>query len=156
MLAESDAEGFLRRLNFVEPHDGGPGEVASVSPPVSELAKQMEEYFSGRRQDFEIPLRPEGTEFQQRVWEELRRIPYGETISYLDLARRLGDPDAVRAVARANALNPIAILIPCHRVIGKDGSLTGYAGGLGRKSFLLSLEAGVKPSAGRQLGLFAP
>jgi len=110
------------------------------------LKRQLEAYFSGNLRDFNIPMHAEGTEFQNRVWKELLRIPYGQAISYLELARRLGDEKCIRAAARANGANPIAILIPCHRVIGSDGSLVGYGGGLDMKEFLLRLE-GVLPKA---------
>lgn len=110
------------------------------------LKRQLEAYFSGNLRDFNIPLHAEGTDFQRRVWKELLRIPYGQAISYLELARRLGDEKCIRAAARANGANPIAILIPCHRVIGSDGSLVGYGGGLDMKEFLLRLE-GVLPKA---------
>lgn len=110
------------------------------------LKRQLEAYFSGNLRDFNIPLHTEGTDFQRRVWKELLRIPYGQAISYLELARRLGDEKCIRAAARANGANPIAILIPCHRVIGSDGSLVGYGGGLDMKEFLLRLE-GVLPKA---------
>ncbi|MDP2335275.1 MAG: methylated-DNA--[protein]-cysteine S-methyltransferase [Bacteroidota bacterium] len=102
-------------------------------------------YFSGKTIAFEIPLHPEGTEFQQKVWNELLKIPYGETITYLELAVRLGDAKAVRAVGMANGRNPIAILIPCHRVIGAGNKMTGYAGGTGRKKILLELEMKYNP-----------
>ncbi len=112
------------------------------------LRREIAEYFEGRRREFTVPLAPVGTEFQERVWEELRRIPYGETISYETLAERVGRPAAVRAVANANGTNRLAILNPCHRVIGKDGSLTGYGGGMWRKRLLLELErTGRLPSA---------
>ena len=101
---------------------------------------QLDEYFSGRRRDFELPLRLQGTEFQQRVWNVLREIPYGQTWSYGALARRVGNPNASRAVGLANGRNPLSILVPCHRVIGADGSLTGYGGGLERKRWLLAHE----------------
>jgi methylated-DNA-[protein]-cysteine S-methyltransferase len=110
------------------------------------LKRQMEAYFSGNLRDFNIPLLMEGTEFQRRVWKELLAIPYGQAISYLELARRLGDEKCIRAAARANGANPIVILVPCHRVIGSDGSLVGYGGGLDMKEFLLRLE-GVLPKA---------
>lgn len=110
------------------------------------LRRQLEAYFAGNLRDFNIPLLPQGTDFQRQVWKELQKIPYGQAISYLDLARRLGDEKAIRAVARANGANPIAILIPCHRVIGADGSLVGYRGGLDMKEYLLRLE-GVLPKA---------
>jgi len=104
------------------------------------LRRELDEYFAGHRQDFTVPLAPRGTPFQEKVWRELRVIPWGHTISYDELARRVGQPTAQRAVARANGMNRICILIPCHRVIGKDGSLTGYGGGLWRKRLLLELE----------------
>lgn len=103
-------------------------------------AEQLAEYFAGARREFDLPLNPRGTEFQRSVWEVLQRIPYGETRSYRAQADALGNPRAIRAVARANGANPIAIVVPCHRVIGADGSLTGYAGGLDLKARLLTLE----------------
>jgi methylated-DNA-[protein]-cysteine S-methyltransferase len=104
------------------------------------VCTQIQEYFEGSRKIFEVTLQPEGTPFQQKVWEALLEIPYGKRISYMDLAKKLGDPKAIRAVAGASAKNPVWILIPCHRVVGTDGSLTGYAGGLHRKKWLLSHE----------------
>lgn len=101
---------------------------------------QLEAYFAGQLQQFELPLAPLGTDFQQRVWRVLQTIPYGETWSYQAQAQAMGQPNAVRAVAAANRANPIAIVIPCHRVIGKDGTLRGYAGGLDRKQALIELE----------------
>jgi methylated-DNA-[protein]-cysteine S-methyltransferase len=103
--------------------------------------RQLDEYFAGKRQRFELPLAPRGTPFRQAVWEQLRRIPYGETTTYGEIARALGNPAATRAVGGANHHNPISIIIPCHRVIGADGSLTGYGGELHRKKILLDLEA---------------
>ena len=101
---------------------------------------EVDEYFAGKRTAFDIPLAPEGTPFQQEVWKALRAIPFGETRSYMDVARTIGKPRAVRAVGAANGRNPLGIVVPCHRVIGADGSLTGYAGGMERKKFLLDLE----------------
>ncbi len=109
-------------------------------PVLRAAARQLEEYFAGRRRRFDLPLAPEGTPIQRAVWEALRAIPYGETQSYGDVARRIGRPKAVRAVGAANGSNPISIVVPCHRVIGADGSLTGYGGGLPRKKKLLALE----------------
>lgn len=106
-----------------------------------EAKTQMQEYVLGERHTFDLPLAPKGTEFQMRVWEKLMQVGYGQTASYLDIAKALNKPTACRAVGAANGKNPIAIVIPCHRVIGKSGKLTGYAGGLSRKSFLLSLES---------------
>ena len=105
------------------------------------LIHQFDDYFTYRKWTFNVPLQPHGTDFQKKVWIELQKIPFGKTISYQELANRLGNPKVIRAAASANGKNPIAILIPCHRVIGKDGSLTGYAGGLERKKFLLELES---------------
>ncbi len=101
---------------------------------------EIQAYFKGKKKSFSFEISPQGTKFQKEVWQELLRIPYGETISYLELANRLGDPKSIRAAASANGRNPIAIVVPCHRVIGTDGSMTGYAGGLERKRALLTLE----------------
>lgn len=108
--------------------------------PLAQSARQLGEYFDGTRRRFDLPLRLHGTEFQQRVWQALIEIPYGTTWSYGQLAQRLGNPNASRAVGLANGSNPISILVPCHRVIGADGSLTGYGGGLERKRWLLEHE----------------
>ena len=118
------------------------------------LKRQLASYFGGTLRDFNIPMEPEGTDFQLRVWTELQRIPYGQALSYLELARRLGDEKCIRAAARANGANPISILIPCHRVIGSDGSLTGYGGGLDMKEHLLRLEGILPKPDGVQPGLF--
>ena len=104
------------------------------------VAQQLAEYFAGTRQAFELPLAPKGSDFQKMVWHELTRIPFGETITYAELARRVGRPNASRAVGRANATNPIALIIPCHRVIGSNGKLTGYACGVDIKEKLLDWE----------------
>ena len=103
-------------------------------------ARQLLDFFEGRLQVFNLDLAPEGTEFQKKVWKLLQKIPYGQTWTYADMANQLGDPKVIRAAASANGKNPIAIVIPCHRVIGTNGSLTGYAGGLENKRFLLNLE----------------
>jgi methylated-DNA-[protein]-cysteine S-methyltransferase len=108
--------------------------------PLSATVRQLTEYFAGTRRDFDLPLRFQGTTFQTRVWRELTVIPYGQTWSYGQLAQRIDKPSASRAVGLANGRNPIAILVPCHRVIGADGSLTGYGGGLERKRWLLAHE----------------
>jgi methylated-DNA-[protein]-cysteine S-methyltransferase len=126
----------------------GPEEVKDAwgpeeaTPVLAAAVEQLEAYFAGDLKDFDLPLAAAGTPFQQRVWAELVRIPYGETCSYMEVAERLGDRKAVRAVGLANGRNPIAIVVPCHRVIGANGKLTGYAGGLWRKERLLSLERG--------------
>lgn len=106
--------------------------------------KELAEYFAGQRETFAVALHPQGTPFQKRVWNALLEIPYGQTASYLDLAKILGDEKLTRAVGTANGQNPIGIIIPCHRIIGSDGSLTGYAGGLHRKKWLLQLEGVIK------------
>jgi len=108
------------------------------------VAKQIEDFFAGKRQSFDFPLAPKGTGFQKRVWEELCRIPFGETISYGELARRIGNPAASRAVGHANGQNPISLIVPCHRVIGSNGKLTGYGGGLDLKEKLLAWERAVR------------
>ena len=104
---------------------------------------QLQEYFDGNRTDFDLKLNPQGTDFQKRVWQELSQIPFGKTTSYLQMAKNLGDPKVIRAAASANGKNPIAIIIPCHRVIGSDQSMTGYAGGIWRKKWLLAHESPV-------------
>ena len=122
-------------------------EIPENMPTDSSLAlavKQLKEYFEGSRKEFQIPLNPEGTSFQKKVWKLLETIPFGSTRSYQEMANALGDPKVIRAAASANGKNPIAIIIPCHRVIGSDGSLTGYAGGLHRKKWLLEHENPVK------------
>ena len=108
--------------------------------PFAEARRQLGEYFAGRRTTFDLPLAPVGTAFQRRVWEELRHIPHGETVSYGELARRIGSPTSCRAVGMANGRNPFSIIVPCHRVVGANGKLVGYAGGMPRKEALLRLE----------------
>jgi methylated-DNA-[protein]-cysteine S-methyltransferase len=120
------------------------------SRPLPDAILQLGEYFAGRRREFDLPLRPRGTEFQRRVWTALTGIPYGATLSYGELAKRVENPNASRAVGLANGRNPISIVIPCHRVIGADGTLTGYGGGLERKRWLLAHE-GRKMSLGAQI-----
>jgi len=137
-------EDAIRRIEF--PRDGRPAEPEagwrhSESGLLREAATQLSEYFSGRRAVFSIALHPDGTEFQKTVWRRLQEIPYGRTISYGELAKGVGNPKASRAVGAANGCNPIPIMIPCHRVIGSDGKLTGFGGGLPAKEALLSLEA---------------
>ena len=111
---------------------------------LTKAVKQLQEYFAGTRESFDLKLNPSGTDFQKKVWKLLEQIPHGSSCSYMDLARKYGDPKAIRAIAAANGKNPLWILIPCHRVIGSDGSLTGYAGGLWRKKWLLEHEQPVK------------
>lgn len=144
-----DETGALARLKLGADDDAARTSSATLPEParntLDALSAQFVEYFAGERREFELQLAPRGTEFQRRVWTELQRIPYGATISYGELARRLGDPKAVRAVGRANGANPIWIVIPCHRVIGADGSLTGYGGGIEVKRKLLELEGAIAP-----------
>jgi methylated-DNA-[protein]-cysteine S-methyltransferase len=117
--------------------------------PFADARRQIERYFLGKLRDFDLALAPQGTPFQLKVWKALRRIPYGETRSYLDVAETLGDSKAVRAVGAANGRNPIAIVIPCHRVIGSNGSLTGYGGGIQIKARLLALEGAAAAPRGQ-------
>jgi methylated-DNA-[protein]-cysteine S-methyltransferase len=117
------------------------GEISNSIPGVlQEAVRQLNDYFEGKRTNFDFTLNPKGTEFQQKVWKGLLEIPFGKTCSYMDLSKKLGDVKAIRAVASANGKNPLWIVVPCHRVIGTDGSLTGYAGGLWRKKWLLEHE----------------
>lgn len=125
------ADGVLKSLHFT---------TDSVSGQESEATRQLREYFSGARRDFDLKLEPEGTVFQKKVWEALLEVPYGETRSYGEIAKAIGNPKAARAVGMANNRNPISIIIPCHRIVGADGSLTGYGGGLDKKTYLLELE----------------
>jgi len=122
--------------------------ITAIIPEVLEDAVyQLQEYFSGKREEFQLDLNPEGTDFQKKVWKALIAIPFGKTTSYLELSKTLGDVKAIRAVAAANGRNPLWIVIPCHRVIGSDGSLTGYAGGLHRKKWLLEHESPFKQTS---------
>jgi methylated-DNA-[protein]-cysteine S-methyltransferase len=126
------------------------GDLESIhDEPFAAAARQLASYFAGELRDFELPLAPHGDDFHQRVWGLLRAIPYGQTRSYGELAADLGDRNLAQAVGTANGRNPIAVVIPCHRVIGADGSLVGYAGGLDRKRFLLALEEPSADDAGR-------
>jgi methylated-DNA-[protein]-cysteine S-methyltransferase len=109
-------------------------------PVLVQAAKELDEYLAGRRTTFSVPLGPNGTEFQQRVWKEIARVPFGKTITYSELARRAGSPQAIRAAGAATGRNPISIIVPCHRIVGKGGALTGYAGNLDRKKHLLGIE----------------
>jgi methylated-DNA-[protein]-cysteine S-methyltransferase len=143
MTAAVDTAGRLFRLLYEdERHKSieGAGDVIAESPRCDEVVRQLDEYFAQKRREFDLPLALHGTPFQQTVWAELQSIPYGVTISYRELAERIGKPAAIRAVGGANATNPIPIIVPCHRVIGADGSLTGYGGGIQIKEQLLRLE----------------
>ena len=116
----------------------------NIPTVLKEAAKQLHDYFNGKRTYFDFELQPQGTKFQQKVWQALLEIPFGKTCSYMELSKKLGDVKAIRAVASANGKNPLWIVVPCHRVIGTDGSLTGYAGGLWRKKWLLEHESSAK------------
>ena len=134
MYLKSDGEN-ITELKFGSCENDSPDEV------LIKAKTELEEYFAGARKSFTLPLRPEGTGFQRSVWRALCEIPYGETSTYSQIAEKIGNKKACRAVGMANNRNPIAIIIPCHRVVGANGSLTGYAGGLDKKEFLLELEA---------------
>jgi len=142
LLLAADAAG-LRVLSFESSKRAAPVEPdwREDRAPFVEAIRQLKAYFDGELREFDLPLAPEGTEFQLRVWDSLRMIPYGETISYGQLAQKIGNAKAVRAVGLANGSNPIPIIIPCHRVIGSDGGLTGFGGGLLNKRKLLALES---------------
>jgi methylated-DNA-[protein]-cysteine S-methyltransferase len=116
------------------------------APPLRACGTQLAEYFAGTRTEFDLALAPRGSDFQQRVWREIARVPYGETISYGELAKRAGAPGQARAAGAATGRNPVGVVIPCHRIVGADGSLTGYAGGLERKRGLLELEGALQRS----------
>ena len=143
LLATAE-EGCLTGLYFDgKPHAPKPRPDWKEEPaakPFAECARQVDEYLAGKRNVFELPVAPSGTEFQERVWREIARIPFGETITYTELARRAGAPGSARAAGAATGRNPISIVVPCHRVVGAAGALTGYAGGIERKARLLALE----------------
>lgn len=140
LLLISGTDHYISELSFVDNQDqiihGEPG----VSDIIHQCTEELIEFFAGRRKVFTIPVHQEGTDFQIKVWNELLEIPYGKTISYLDLAKRMGDPKVIRAAASTNGKNKIAIVVPCHRVIGSNKNLTGYSGGLWRKKWLLQHE----------------
>jgi len=142
LLLAAVAQG-LRLVSFESSKRGAPvqPEWKEDKTPFAEVIRQLQAYFGGELREFELRLAPEGTEFQLLVWNCLRTIPYGETISYAQLAQKIGNPQAVRAVGLANGRNPIPIIVPCHRVIGSNGSLTGFGGGLANKKTLLDLES---------------
>lgn len=137
-LTLTECGGALTELRF----EAGGG--TDASPLLLRARREIEAYFAGERREFDLPLAPQGTPFQQRVWRALQTVPYGSTCTYGELAAAIGNPKASRAVGMANHRNPLPILIPCHRVVGSDGSLTGYAGGLDRKRLLLAVEAPIR------------
>ncbi|WP_136067443.1 methylated-DNA--[protein]-cysteine S-methyltransferase [Modicisalibacter radicis] len=130
------SEQGITHVRFVDE----PARTPRPHPLIERSKAQLAEYFRGERRVFSLPLAPRGTDFQQRVWQRLREVPYGETCSYATISRGIGSPNSHRAVGAANGRNPLAIIVPCHRVIGSNGQLTGYAGGLPRKQWLLRLE----------------
>jgi methylated-DNA-[protein]-cysteine S-methyltransferase len=143
ITVQANSEGLLGI--WFEQHTTCPDELGEHNPsyPLLQQAEtELKEYFAGERQTFTLPLAAIGTEFQRKVWQALCEIPYGEAISYQELASRVGNPKAVRAVGTANGKNPLSIVVPCHRVVGKNGKLSGYAGGVERKLSLLNLESG--------------
>jgi methylated-DNA-[protein]-cysteine S-methyltransferase len=147
ILLVANARGDALRGLYLEgqkyfPEDAALWTASPRLPLFRNAVAQLGEYFAGRRENFAIPLEPAGTAFQRTVWREIARVPYGETISYAALAMRCGRPSAVRAAGAATGRNPITVVIPCHRIVGSGGALTGYAGGLDRKRALLAIEAG--------------
>lgn len=148
------SEDAVARIDFFGPGASRGESLRGLPGPIAAAAEQLGAYFAGRLRVFDLPLAPAGTQFQRDVWSALLAIPFGATATYGELARRIGRPDAVRAVGTANGANPIPIVIPCHRVVGADGSLTGYGGGLDVKRQLLALE-GVVVDAERQRALFS-
>jgi methylated-DNA-[protein]-cysteine S-methyltransferase len=153
LLLAGDQKG-VHRITFPtkgNPHEAAlpePGWIESTRGPLKEAVRQLKEYFKGDRTEFDLPLAPEGTQFQKSVWRNLCDIPYGETISYGELARRVGNPKASRAVGAANGSNPLPIVVPCHRVIGSSGKMTGFGGGIPVKEALLALESKQKSLLG--------
>lgn len=143
LLKISGTEDYISEVTFHDTTEHPGNRNKKIPPLLITCVEQLIQYFNGQRRNFELPLNQEGTAFQQDVWNYLSAIPYGKTISYLDLARKTGDTKATRAVANANGKNNIAIIVPCHRVIGSNRELVGYAGGLWRKKWLLDLEARV-------------
>lgn len=140
----SDGE-HLVAIEFEGMHDRDDNDLEAGDPVLQACARQLTEYFAGKRTRFRLPLAPGGTEFQRSVWKALETIPYGQLNSYADIAAVIGKPRAMRAVGAANGRNPIPIVVPCHRVVGSDGSLTGFAGGLETKRRLLELEGAIPP-----------
>jgi methylated-DNA-[protein]-cysteine S-methyltransferase len=155
LLLTSNGEALTRL--FMNPYAPRPEWVRDAGvAPFRETRRQLTAYFAGELQEFDLPLAGAGTAFQQQVWSELCRIPYGDTRSYGEMARRVGQPGAARAVGLANGRNPISIIVPCHRVIGANGKLVGYGGGLDRKVALLSFEAAVRVHGPRPMANVTP
>ena len=139
-VGTAEITGDANGVSVIHVLDAEHAATKKIPPELKEAASQLSEYFRGKRQEFTFKINPSGSEFQQNVWKELLKIPYGKTVSYMDITKKLGDVKAIRAVASANGKNPLWIVVPCHRVLGSDGSLTGYAGGLWRKKWLLEHE----------------
>lgn len=148
-LGTARMEGDASGISAISVQDHHHLSNSEIPDELKNAVDQLLEYFEGSRKHFEIPLNPSGTDFQKKVWRELQKIPFGKTITYLELSKKLGDPKAIRAVASANGKNPIWVVIPCHRVIGSQGEMVGYAGGIHRKKWLLNHE-----SPSRQQSLF--
>lgn len=142
-LGVLNIEGNTAGISRVAFTDASEIDTSEIPSELEDAVLQLKEYFAGKRKEFDLSLTPEGTKFQKKVWDHLQNIAFGRTKSYQQMANELGDPKVIRAAASANGKNPIAIVIPCHRVIGSDGSLTGYAGGLDRKKWLLAHESPV-------------
>jgi methylated-DNA-[protein]-cysteine S-methyltransferase len=140
----SHSEGETNNLSFPRKWESEEKITDIIPEALEDCVIQLKEYFEGSRERFSLKLNPQGTDFQKQVWKQLEQIPYGKSMSYLELSKQLGDVKAIRAVANANGKNPLWIIVPCHRVIGSDGSLTGYAGGLHRKQWLLNHESPYK------------
>ncbi|HVE62203.1 MAG TPA: methylated-DNA--[protein]-cysteine S-methyltransferase [Mycobacteriales bacterium] len=149
ILLTADEDGALTGLRM-EPHDIDPGWI-SAPGVFAEVTAQLTAYFAGELREFDVAIAPRGTDFQQRVWAALREIPYGETSTYGALAVKVGRPTAARAVGMANGRNPISLIVPCHRVIGANGKLVGFGGGVDRKRLLLDLESSGKPGSQQAL-----
>lgn len=143
-IGTAEIKGNEAGIKSISVIDNGPTSTDLIPESLQDCARQLQEYFQGERKTFNIQLNPEGTPFQKKVWKKLESIPYGKSMSYLELSKELGDVKAIRAVAAANGKNPHWIVVPCHRIIGSDGSLVGYAGGLGRKKWLLNHESSAK------------
>lgn len=139
-LILSESQGRLCKVSFAEPDVWGDEKQLEFSPLMAVVCRQLDEYFAGARKEFDIPLLLHGSPFQLKVWKALQAIPYGEVATYKDIANSIGNPKAVRAVGMANHCNPIAVIVPCHRVVGVGGKLVGYAGGVDIKRYLLNLE----------------
>jgi methylated-DNA-[protein]-cysteine S-methyltransferase len=140
LLQIGGTDSYIAEISFLDNREQIMHGLPGISDVIHQCTEELIEYFAGRRRHFNIPVHQTGTEFQERVWGQLMEIPFGKTISYLDLAKRLGDPKCIRAAASTNGKNKLAVVVPCHRVIGSDKSLVGYAGGMWRKKWLLQHE----------------